>query len=57
MCPIVEPIGKPGICPERMDVGWNTGYKGYTSPFYENPKDWPRPWGTGNTLISIIENN
>jgi hypothetical protein len=33
MCPIPGPTGKPGICPEWMDVGWNTGYKGYTSSF------------------------
>jgi hypothetical protein len=33
MCPIPGPTGKPGICLEWMDVGWNTGYKGYTSPF------------------------
>jgi hypothetical protein len=33
MCPIPGPTGKPGICPEWTDVGWNTGYKGYTSPF------------------------
>jgi hypothetical protein len=30
-------------------VGWNTGYKGYTSPFYGNPKGWTRPQGTGKT--------
>jgi hypothetical protein len=57
MCPIPGPTGKPGMCPEWMDVGWNTGYKGYTSPFYENPKGWTRPQGTGKTLISIIQND
>jgi hypothetical protein len=44
-----------------IQSGWmwsvNTGYKGYTSPFYENPKGWTRPQGTGKTLISTIENN
>jgi hypothetical protein len=37
-CPILGHTGKPVICPEWTDVGWNTGYKGYTSPFYGNPK-------------------
>jgi hypothetical protein len=26
-------------------------------PFYENPKGWTRPQGTGKTLISTIQNN
>jgi hypothetical protein len=38
-------------------VGWNTGYKGYTSSFYDNPKGWTSPRGTGKTLISTIQNN
>jgi hypothetical protein len=33
MCPMLGPIGKPGICTEWTDVMWNPGYKGYTSPF------------------------
>jgi hypothetical protein len=57
MCPIPGPTGKPGICAEWTDEGWNTGYKGYTSPFYENPKGWTRPQGTGKTMISTIQNN
>jgi hypothetical protein len=40
-----------------MSVGWNTGYKGYTSSFDENPKGWTRTQGTGKTLISTIQNN
>jgi hypothetical protein len=32
MCSIPGPTEKPGIHPEWMDVRWNTGYKGYTSP-------------------------
>jgi hypothetical protein len=51
ICPIPGPTGKPGICLEWTDVGRNT------SPFYENHKDWTRPQGTGNTLISTIQNN
>jgi hypothetical protein len=43
-----------GICPEWTNVGWNTGYKGYTSIFYDNPKGWTRPQGTGKIPISTI---
>jgi hypothetical protein len=32
MYPILGPTWKPGICPEWMDVGWNTGIKD-TLPF------------------------
>jgi hypothetical protein len=46
---IPRPIGKPGIYLEWTDVGWNTGYKENTSPFYENPKGQTRPQGTGKT--------
>jgi hypothetical protein len=42
MCPILGPTGKVGICSEWIDVRWKTRYKGYTSPFYENPKGWTR---------------
>jgi hypothetical protein len=37
--------------------GWNTGYKGNISPFYEIPKGWTRLQGTRKTLISTIQNN
>jgi hypothetical protein len=47
MCPILGPTRKPDICPRWMDVGWNTGYKGYTSPFYDNLRT--RPQGTSKT--------
>jgi hypothetical protein len=29
--------------------------QGYTSPFYDNPKSWIRPWGTDKTPISTID--
>jgi hypothetical protein len=57
MCPIPGPTGRPGVCPEWTDVRKNTGHKGYTSPFYDNPKGWTRPRDTGKTPISTIQNN
>jgi hypothetical protein len=40
---------------------WRTNIQlqlqGYTSPFYNNPKGWTRPRGTGKTPISTIQNN
>jgi hypothetical protein len=37
--------------------GGTLDIKGTLLPFYENPKGWTRPQGTGKTLISTIQNN
>jgi hypothetical protein len=37
--------------------GGTLDIKDTLTPFYENPKGWTRPQGTGKTLISTIQNN
>jgi hypothetical protein len=64
LCPNSNSKDTPFICapsryPQGRLVSVQSGHwvKRYTSPFYEYPKGWTRPWGTGKTLISTIQNN